>query len=733
VGPGKGRYQLDASGAFRYVGPDSGAYNVSFSDVGQGKGDYAYEGGGIYRFVGPGGGRYAPVVVLPVARSHDLLGADLSFVPHRSLTLRGEAALSRFDANTYSPLDDGDNRGLASSLSLEFKPERLRVFGASLGTGQLAARVRRVDSRFADIDRTTVVEYGRRWDLPDSLGRQELVREISGQYSPAAGFELGGEYGDIRKGSSFAAKRLQLQSALTRPRLPRASYRFEFIDRDQASAQRAGTWLRQKGNIEYQWWKLRPVAGYENEVRKEQLADTLSTGFRFDVYQVGVELLNVGKMSGVVKLSYRDDRDFRGGAFVPKSVARTQTYQWSLQRWRSLAASAEFTHRDRSYADPQISDQKTDLAEVKANFSPWHQALSSEWHYQVANTAVAKKERIYLKVSPGDGNYRFDPQLNEYVPDPLGDYVLRTFTTDQFVPVIELRTGAKIRFDPRLLFAKDGPGRQPNKGGGWKQRLLSALATETLVRIEEKSRESDPWQIYRLNLSRFQRDETTMFGLMTFRQDLFVLQQSRKLSVRLRYQGRKEKNNQYLEGGQDQRQEEWSARVTSQVSAKVGLQVDAVQERNARIFRFAGRQNRDVRSQGATVAVSYRPKPVLELAFKGKGALQRDVASLPPTDVKFASLQPGVVYSLPGKGQVRADVEWAWVAVQKTARAIPYELAEGNQPGSTLRWNLAIDYRVSDNVRASVTYSGRSEPQRSYAAGGQQVVHLAKAEMRAFF
>ncbi len=733
VGPGKGRYQLDASGVFRYVGPDSGAYNVTFSDVGQGKGDYAYEGGGVYRYAGPGAGRYAPVVVLPVARSHDLLGADLTFVPHQAVRMRAEAALSRLDANSYSPLDDEDNRGLASSISVELKPERLRLFGASLGAGHLAARVRRVDRRFADIDRTTAVEYNRRWDLPYSITREEVVREVSGQYSPAAGLELRGEYGDIRKGSSFAARRMELHSALTRPRLPRASYRVEFIDRDQAPSRRAGTWLRQRGKIEYQWWKLRPVVGYENEVRKEQFADTLSSGFRFDVYQAGLELQGMGQMSGAVKVSYRDDRDFRAGAFVPKSVAKTQTYQWSLQRWRSLSASAEFTHRDRSYADPQISDQRTDLAEVKATFSPWRQALSSEWHYQVANTAVAKKERIYLKVSPGDGNYRFDPQLNEYVPDPLGDYVLRTFTTDQFVPVIELRTSAKIRLDPRLLFRKEQPGQPSGKRVGWGERLLSALATETLLRIEEKSRESDPWQIYGLRLSRFQRDETTMFGLMTLRQDLYVLQHSRRLSVRLRYQGRKEKNNQYLEGGQDQRLDEWSVRVTSQVSAKLAVQVDASQEQNARTFRFAGRQNRDIRSRGATVAISYRPKPVLELALKAKGALQKDVAFSPPTNVAFASLQPGVVYSLPGKGQLRADLEWAQVSVGQTGRAIPYELAEGNQPGTTLRWNLAADYRVSDNVRASLTYSGRSEPQGAVSTGREQVVHIAKVEMRAFF
>ena len=46
---------------------------------------------------------------------------------------------------------------------------------------------------------------------------------------------------------------------------------------------------------------------------------------------------------------------------------------------------------------------------------------------------------------------------------------------------------------------------------------------------------------------------------------------------------------------------------------------------------------------------------------------------------------------------------------------------------------MAVDYRVSDNLRASLTYSGRSEAQGTPSTGRQQLVHIAKVEMRAFF
>jgi hypothetical protein len=53
-------------------------------------------------------------------------------------------------------------------------------------------------------------------------------------------------------------------------------------------------------------------------------------------------------------------------------------------------------------------------------------------------------------------------------------------------------------------------------------------------------------------------------------------------------------------------------------------------------------------------------------------------------------------------------------------------LANGNRPGRTLRWNFALEYRVSTNINLSVSYLGRNEPQR-------RTLHLGKVEMRAFF
>lgn len=68
VGADSGSYILQDS-IFIYVGIDQGDYQVRFSDLGPGQGSYEYEGFGRYRFIGQGAARYAPVVLLPTAKT----------------------------------------------------------------------------------------------------------------------------------------------------------------------------------------------------------------------------------------------------------------------------------------------------------------------------------------------------------------------------------------------------------------------------------------------------------------------------------------------------------------------------------------------------------------------------------------------------------------------------------------------------------------------------------------
>ena len=725
VGPGKGRYRRDPAGIFVYVGPDSGDYQVSFSDVGENQGAYHYKGAGIYEYAGEKLGRYAPVILLPTARSHSIMDFSLNITPVRAVSLRGEMAVSSLDQNTYSTIDDGDNQGIAQNWLLAIKPEKLRFLGADLGKLSLTGKIRSVQDRFRDIDRTNIVEYNRRWDLPANSKRGEQVRDFAGSYEPFRDFSLGGEFGSIKKGDYFKSNRWQFRNQLSRAGLPAYNYTIERIRKDSRLDGRSGDWLRQRGNASYRLWKLKPIFDYEGEIKKENWADSLHTGFRFDDYTAGVEANAGSRLTAFAKFSQRRDDDYLGSdRFQNKSIAVTQNYALRLQQVKSFSASMELTHRERTFRDAKIGNKRTDLAEVRMQWTPWKRAVNANMNYQISNTATAKKERVYIKVSEGDGNYRYDEDLKEYVNDPLGDYILRILTTDDFLPVVELKTSSRLRIDPGRVW-KSGRGRR-SKMPGWK-KALSALSSESYIAMDERTQEKDVWQIYLLNQSKFRRQGTTIFGNLQLRQDLFLFEHSRDFSLRLRYKSRDEINNQFLEGGQSRLEREKSARLTTRFSNKWSSRSEIIRKQTARSFQIASRQNRDIYSTEMRADISFRPTSPLEIALESRLSWEEDKFYEIPTQVKAYAFVPRVNYALRSKGRLRGELEWSYVDANPKGRLIPYEMANGRSLGRSLRWDIRFDYRISQTIQATFSYSGRNEPERN------RTIHTGRAQVTAAF
>ena len=728
VGAKKGNY-IRRDSIFVYVGPDStGNYEVRFSDLGEGRGDYAYRGFGNFAFVGKNQGRYAPVTLLTPAVQQNVLDSRVEITPWPGVAIINELAISQLDRNLYSSRDDGDNTGraLLSTLRIEPRPSRLGRFG-------LQMRYRNKAARYRDIDRADVVEFNRRWNLSnEAVATAEEMLESSANYSPITGWNWRAGYGRLKRGAS--SDRWEAGLDFKRAKLPELQYQIENITReDAASINSNSKWLRQRGSATYSFWKFKPLLSYEGEDRREIFADTLS-GFRFDSYTAGIEAQVLRRMKLTAVFNQRDDDTRIRSGIVPKSAAYTQNYAFGLERWKALSADVTFTHRERRFADPRVEDVRADLADARVRFAPFQRAVDTDWQYQITNTQTAKQERVFIKVRQGEGNYRFDADLNEYIPDLFGDFVLRVIPTENFVPVVELRTRSNIRLNFANLFHSQLPpkktpeGPQPPQRKNWRD-YLKVVTTETFIRLEEKTGDPQVWEIYKLDLSHFQNPKFTQFGTQSLRQDINLWENDRERSVRYRLTALRELNNQFLGEGLSRRwQLRHEARLTLALSSKLSSQTEIILNQENKKFENSSRQNREMRNRTGAIELSYRPRQIWEFAATVGAAFDEDRVS-PPVEVRAFSLKPRSTYSFRGKGRLSGEIEWVEVTVTPALsnRPLPFELANGNRPGRTLRWNFALEYRVSTNINISASYLGRNEPDRP------RTLHLGKVEMRAFF
>lgn len=724
VGEGKGRYIREDSN-YVYVGEKLGDYNVAFSDVGSNLGSYQYSGSGAYKYVGETNGSFDPVIILPLPKSHDVLDLSLQFAPVSYVNVSSEYALSNFDENAFSALNQEDDIGLAQNWMLDVRPNSIKMLGKNLGKLTFTGKYKKVDNNFSDIDRTNEVEYNRRWDLPASLSREEIVKEIHSTYEPFPGFGLGGEYGTISKGKYFSSRRRQFENHFKYKRLPAYKYRLEQIKSNNSDRDQSADWQRQRGDIEWNIWKFKPFFDYEGEVKKENWADTTYTGFKFDDVGAGLEFRPIEKLLISGRTSQRDDKEYVGyNNFTDKSFANTQNIQIQLERVKEITASLDLTHRVKSYAQADLDDSQTDLAELRLQLTPWQRAVSADWNYRISSTATAKKERLYIQVSDGEGTYRFDKDLNEYVYDPLGDHILRILTTDQLIPTIELKTSTRLRLEPKRFFSQSSVSK--DSSSFW-QKSLSALSSETYVAVEERTQTDNAMDVYLLRMDSFRQPGNTILGYLQFRQDIFLFERSRDFSLRYRYRTRDELNNQFLEGGEERLERENAIRMTNRLSELFSSQSELTQKRTARFFNYAGKQNRDIHAVELNSDVSYAPSSVLKVAMEGRFSWEQDVVYESPTRVKSYALTPRITYSFRNRGRLSGEFEWSYVDANPRDRVLPYEMANGRSVGQSTRWDIRFDYRLSSVIQATLSYSGRNEPER------EQVIHTGRAQVTAAF
>ena len=738
LGSGKGQYiAVDttingtATRLFRFAPYDSlAAYNVFFTFVGSGQGDYAKISIGNYQFVGIGQGSYLPVRFLPLPQLQTLTDVDLSARITDDIRLTGEYAISSVDVNRFSTLDV-NNAGPALNLGARFSPKDVRVGGTNIGAFDLSLRERFVDRRFTPIDRTNNVEFNRKWNLEEISSVDEEIREGMMRYQPIEPLSLTAGLGSIKRGEQFTSNRSEFGVGLAGDSLPAVNYSIETIQSRDTLLDDRSKWIRQGGSVDYTVSAVTPGFRYEGEDRRTTGLnnDTLKFGsFRFNEFAPRFSVKNLWNMSLSSELSWRVGDSVANGSLQRESQTFTQQYAWKLRDWHSLSSSVDVTLRKKKYT-PTFhlrgnGDVETILLRLQNRYSPFDRGVETDWFYEAATQRAAKLERVFIKVPKGTGALRYLGDLNgnglvddpDFTPDRFeGDFVATTVPSDELFPVVNLKASTRFRITPaRFLTGSDDFS-----------RVLSALSTETYLRVEEESRETDTRQIYFLKFSRFLNDSTTMNGNNYISQDLFLFENSPELSFRLRYTQRNG-FTQFALANERSYARERSVRVRWQLVKEFANQTEYTNKNDRVRASQASSRSRDIVSNSVLSDWSYRPEQNIELGFTlGAGqAVDRD--SFPSVTAYLNNQAVRLVYSFQERGQGRVEFQREEVQLEGTRAPLPFELTGGSVPGKTWLWRAAFEYRLTQFIQSSLSYDGRSE-------GGGTPVHTARAEVRAFF
>ena len=735
---------------YKYLPGDSNAvYQVVFSFVGSGKGNYVQESSFQYNFNGPGQGIYDTIVFIPIPNYYQVADINLRYEssPRKEFTLNLESAVSILDANKFSDADDNNNSGVALLGELGINKYDFKMLGFKLSAFELKLREKLVNKIFTPLERYNPVEFYREYDIQDSNKLTENLHEAYVNLSPVNYMNFNASFGQLLRGDSFDATRATGEFFIRNDTLgiPDARYRIEYINSDNRLINTRSRWIRQYattgyrkyfGGLSFENTNLEFRADYIQENRENNTGavrgDSLTSG-SFSFYEIKPKFIlnNFENLNIFTEFGYRVDNLPVAGIMQKESDAFTQTYGVGYRGLQWLSTIFELTFRNKKYTDDFISEtntnNKTLLVNWQTRIDPFNTGLQTDLYYNVTSERESKREKDFVQVPYGEGNYIYLGDLNGNGLKDENEFQLTNFNDGNYVrifrqstqlfPVTGLNTSARLNIRPTRFFTISG--------NDFFSDVLRNLSTETYFRTEENSQDPNTDNIYFLNFSTFQNDSNTLFGTQLFQQDINFFEFNPNYSLKLRYIEQKT-FNQFVSGN------ERFFTIQKSVKLKLGLTKDLTTyleyqnkvDRNEAPSNSA--RNRNIKSDGVITDFSYRPIQEVESGFQINFSRATDFYPFVPTTADINQQILRFIYSFTLQGRARFELERDEVLLSNATVSYPYELTNGSVPGKSFIWRLFFDYSISKNLQATLNYDARAE-------GGRKVIHTGRGEIKAFF
>lgn len=738
---------------YRFAPNDSNAiYNVTFSYVGSGKGDYISRSTYQYEFIGINQGSYSPIIFLPVPTAYQLADITLDYSPTKdsSFYVNLESAYSNLNKNKFSDIGS-DNGGLALFGTIGYSKNDFKILGVNLKSIDLKYKQRIINKTFNSLDRINTVEFNRNFDVQDTSVSTEDYKEAFLNLGIGKYVKMGGNYGQLKRGNYFDSKRTSAIFEFNNPALPldtlslpKIRYSFENISSSNDDYNISGNWMKHIAYLGYRKFFgdkkisnpfIEFIFQYNGENRKNKVlglaGDSLrSESFAFDELVPKIALNNLFDFNIYAEYNYRNDDNVYKGSFYNLSKLYTQKYGFTYGGLNWFSSSFNLSIQKREYSEfarlNGNSDVKTVLVDSRVRITPLNSAVQTDLLYNISSERTAKIQKLFVLVPIGQGNYIYLGDLNKngiqdenefQLVNYDGNYIKLNLPTDQFFPTVGLRASARIYIKPSRFHNFSGDNIFTN--------IINNLSTETILRVDEKSRDEETNNLYFIRLNTFLNDSNTISGLQWIQQDINLFENNASYSILLRYIQQRGLN-QYSSGNERLYNVQRLVRVKLGLTYDMTTQFEFVNKTDRNIAPINSLRNRNIYSNGLYSELTYRPIPQIESGLQINVSRATDYYPTVSTRADINQQILRFIYSFATSGRLRLEIERDEIILNTPSLNFPYELTNGRASGKSYFWRAMFDYNITKNIQANVNYDGRVE-------GNKQVIHTGKAQVTAFF
>ncbi|MCB0764620.1 MAG: hypothetical protein KDB84_07950, partial [Flavobacteriales bacterium] len=718
--------------------PENALYRLTFTQVGSGNGDYVQQeftpNGRVFRWVAPDTvdgavvrrGDNAPIRVLIAPRSQQLftIGVDHRFSERTKGTV--ELAYSSLDRNTFSDLDQGDDKG----FGLLAKGEHAIPISTTDSSLQLVvgADVESISRNFQFVERYRAVEFERNWNalgLPLD-GDQVLASGQVGIRGRKLGqFTYGG--GTFQVADRYSGWKQDVTSDLhwgSMDLVGTASWL-------NTTEPRETDFLRHKAQLKRRMKHF--SIGYRDEHERNLFkaagTDSLITGsYRFYDWETFIQSPGSFKTKWRLAGGQRQDKALKDGALVQSTLATAYSASLDLTGDPRNRIGTSFTYRRLDITDSTLTVQQpenTYLARIDHDARLFKGLAVFDMFYEFGSGLEQRREYIYLEVPAGQGLYVWIDYNNDGVKD-LNEFELATFGYEAnylrvFVPSnIYVRTfsnqfSTSLDLRPAVRWG-DAEGL---KGFIGKFSDLASVRVDRKTGGEDVLAALDPFGTSAV-------DTALLSYTSSNRNTLYYDRTSQKWSLDHTYQN--DRSRSLLLNGFESRSREFNIlRARWNTTRQWTADLEGERGRIANSSDLLSGRTYAIDQQALRPRVTWQPNTSFRAILYFKYTEKRNLQEFGGEKALLQDLGMELRYNTAGKGSILATANLVDITFDgESNTSLGNEMLSGLKPGTNMTWNVSIQRNLSNNLQVDLTYNGRRSE-------GVPVIHVGGAQVRAFF
>lgn len=729
---------------------DSTLFTASFSNVGSGNGNYLLDNTKgdnekVYRYIAPDPetcqpqGTYEPIGQLIPPQKKQLLTFGSQYQMNKNTQIQGEIALSNLNLNRYSNIDNEDNQGLASFLSIKND----KKIGSDSSGWHLTSKLQTewTQATFTSLNTYRAAEFARDWNLTTSASnastnrRQELIgiadftvsKDSLGQLSYSiSGYDRKGDYRGRKHRSRLNLTRrgwhlnAQTSYLTTKDQLINTS----FLRPD----------IQLKKLLSNQKWQIGLTYLGENNQKKERQSNLLqANSFRFD--EIGGFITTNGLKNKKIRLEAKQRTEYfpNNNELVLGLTAQEIKLEGRLTAKKGYQLQGRLNYRNLTIQQPELTEQKpaaTYLGRINFQARPkkWKGLLIFNATYEIGSGQAPKQSFSYLEVAPGSGTHIWQDslynndgiiQLNEMEIAPFQDqanYILVRNLSDEYIQTNNVSISHSLDLNPKALWFKEKKGLK---------KWIKKLATKSSLQINRKTRENpniQPWNPYQLSIS----DTSLVSGSILLRNNLFFNRGNSLFNLQI---GQSISSRRFVQttGLETRSLQDYHLLGNWNITPTFSLQLQSKigQKQNQSGFYPAKDYLLDFRE--IEPQLTYLPNQKFKANLSSK--IRKDINKQIPNGEQATQKDLSLELSYRNTSTSSLELRLSYVDVQFQGNVntpVGFAILNGLQKGANILWSLNLNRQLNKSLQINIGYDGRK-------TGTSKVIHTGRAQVRALF